>query len=445
MKLYVPTWKWYPDGRNSRDNYKRLRIEIKYGLCRDFISFKPVKKVTDEQWELICKKKSGKSITKNMISNVGLSQDDFEDIFLWVGAMERRISGVLESLKDRQQLTIKDIKVAFKNYMPATRNNLSVVHLFEEYVSKLEKPKTREVYNLACRSFCKFYEEKIGGSVSNFLITDITSEFLQQYTQYMQKTSAEVYKRHLRAIYNFAKKKNLIHATENPFAGSIKKVQSKNIALNIEQTEVLFNLQNLPAKQQMAVDFMFLCFMFYGANFADIARLKWSNITKVEGGIDVNFKRQKTKSKSNLNVVIQIRGHYERWNTLVQKYSTDKRGKNDYVFYFLSDITQNDETTIGNKVETEKRKLLNALDKVCEKYNLPAVNFNCMRHTFATHAYFESKCDLYSVCQALGHTDIKTTQNYLDSIVLSGDKNPITKATESLISKFLKDEHAKRD
>jgi integrase len=115
------------------------------------------------------------------------------------------------------------------------------------------------------------------------------------------------------------------------------------------------------------------------------------------------------------------------------------------VFYFLSDITQNDETTIGNKVETEKRKLLNALDKVCEKYNLPAVNFNCMRHTFATHAYFESKCDLYSVCQALGHTDIKTTQNYLDSIVLSGDKNPITKATESLISKFLKDEHAKRD
>jgi hypothetical protein len=43
------------------------------------------------------------------------------------------------------------------------------------------------------------------------------------------------------------------------------------------------------------------------------------------------------------------------------------------------------------------------------------------------------------VCKALGHNDIRTTQNYLDSIVVDGTEEPITRAKEELLNQFIKD------
>ena len=98
-----------------------------------------------------------------------------------------------------------------------------------------------------------------------------------------------------------------------------------------------------------------------------------------------------------------------------------------------------DEESISKKIDAEKHLIMHALAKVKTKLGLTELNFNVIRHTFATQTYYSTNHDLYGVCKALGHNDIRTTQNYLDSIVIDGTEEPITKAKEELLNQFIKE------
>ena len=436
MRIYLPEWKWYLDGRNCKGNYKRLKIQLKYAKKREYLSFNL--RMTEEQWDIINAKRAGKTISKAMLDKANITPEKINEYLGVIDAAERRIKEVLRNIQEEKEIyTIGDIKKIFDSYIPITDKTLSVKYLFDDYVSTLEKPKTREIYKLACRSFCRFYEECYGGDIEKFQISDIDEDFLKKYTAKNPQSSSETYKRHLRAIYNYAKKKNLISDKVNPFKGNIKRVQSKNIALNNEQLKTLFRAEGLTKKEQMGVDFLVLSVLLNGANFVDIAQLKWGDVQILRnGGCDVVFKRQKTRDKVGCNIKVELRNEmFKKWENYIQRYSVGDRGKNDYIFHFLHGI--NETTAISKRVESEKRLLLKALSGVSSKLGLPNLNFQVIRHTFATHLYYSTHHDIYEISKALGHSDIKTTQNYLDSIVLEGEEQPITKAKLNLLADFL--------
>ena len=209
MRIYLPEWKWYLDGRNCKGNYKRLKIQLKYAKKREYLSFNL--RMTEEQWDIINAKRAGKTISKAMLDKANITPEKINEYLGVIDAAERRIKEVLRNIQEeKERYTIGDIKKIFDSYIPITDKTLSVKYLFDDYVSTLEKPKTREIYKLACRSFCRFYEECYGGDIEKFQISDIDEDFLKKYTAKNPQSSSETYKRHLRAIYNYAKKKNLI-------------------------------------------------------------------------------------------------------------------------------------------------------------------------------------------------------------------------------------------
>jgi integrase len=208
-------------------------------------------------------------------------------------------------------------------------------------------------------------------------------------------------------------------------------MESKNIALSTVQMKELFGGSGYTSKQQMAVDFLHIAYWLNGANFADIATLKHENIDNNH----IVFSRLKTKGRSRIEIRVKLT---KALKGLIKKYENRDKNKGAYLFPFLVDCPT-DEESISKKIDAEKHLIMHALAKVKTKLGLTELNFNVIRHTFATQTYYSTNHDLYGVCKALGHNDIRTTQNYLDSIVIDGTEEPITKAKEELLNQFIKE------
>lgn len=432
MKIPTVKWAWYLDPRNIEPPYKRLCLRISYAGSRYFQRFDPTIKVTDEQWELLSKLRQGQNITKKMLNDALYTQEQLNELQGIVAAHERRLEGVLRRLSEYKSYTIEDVKHEFSVYVPVTEQTLNVRSLFESYLAeRISKRKTKEFYMSACNHICKFYVEISGRHESAFRITDVTESFLRQYSS-LGLSSVVAYKRHLRTIYNYARAKGLISQDKlSPFRGNVGKMESKNIALSTAQMAVLFGGSGYTPKQQMAVDFLHIAYWLNGANFADIANLKRENIDNNH----IVFSRLKTKGRSRIEIRVKLT---KALKELIKKYENKDKSKGAYLFPFLIDCPT-DEESISKKIDAEKHLIMHALAKVKAKLGLTELNFNVIRHTFATQTYYSTNHDLYGVCKALGHNDIRTTQNYLDSIVVDGTEEPITRAKEELLNQFIKE------
>ena len=433
MKIPTVKWAWYLDPRNIDPPYKRLCLRISYAGSRYFQRFDPTVKLTDEQWELLSKQRQGQNVTKKLLQDAEYTQEQLNELQGIVSAVERRLENVLRRIEDFKSFTIEDIKHEFAVYVPATEQTLNVRSLFESYLDeRISKRKTKEFYMSACNHVCKFYTESSGRSESTFRITDVTESFLKQYSA-LELSSVVAYKRHLRTIYNYARTKGLISEDKpSPFKGNIGKMESKNIALSTTQMAELFGGSGYTPKQQLAVDFLHIAYWLNGANFADIANLKRNNIDNNH----IVFSRLKTKGRSRIEVRVKLT---KALRELIKKYENKDKSKDAYLFPFLADC-HTDEESISKKIDAEKHLIMHALAKVKVRLGLTELNFNVIRHTFATQTYHLTNHDIYGVCKALGHNDIRTTQNYLDSIVIDGTEEPITKAKEELLNQFLKEQ-----
>ena len=433
MKIPTVKWAWYLDPRNIDPPYKRLCLRISYAGSRYFQRFDPTVKVTDEQWDLLSKQRQGQNVTKKLLQDAEYTQEQLNELQGIVSAVERRLENVLRRIEDYKSFTIEDIKHEFAIYVPVTEQTLNVRSLFESYLDeRITKRKTKEFYMSACNHVCKFYTESSGRNESTFRITDVTESFLKQYSA-LELSSVVAYKRHLRTIYNYARTKGLISEDKpSPFKGNIGKMESKNIALSTTQMAELFGGSGYTPKQQLAVDFLHIAYWLNGANFADIANLKRNNIDNNH----IVFSRLKTKGRSRIEVRVKLT---KALRELIKKYENKDKSKDAYLFPFLADC-HTDEESISKKIDAEKHLIMHALAKVKVRLGLTELNFNVIRHTFATQTYHLTNHDIYGVCKALGHNDIRTTQNYLDSIVIDGTEEPITKAKEELLNQFLKEQ-----
>jgi site-specific recombinase XerD len=209
--------------------------------------------------------------------------------------------------------------------------------------------------------------------------------------------------RAIRAIYNKAIKAKLVDKELYPFAEySIKTVKTRKRAINpaairkieekhFEPGHPLFNARN----------YFLVSLYLRGMSFTDLAHLKMENI--IDGRIQ--YERKKTGMQYDIKIT-------EATQAILTFY-TAKKGKDEFVFPIIrsSDIEEQ-----YRQVEWARRrfnKKLKLLAIECEiQENLTSY---VSRHSFATIAKNLGH-PTASISDMLGHTNIKTTEIYLDSL-----------------------------
>lgn len=259
---------------------------------------------------------------------------------------------------------------------------------------------TARNYGTALRSFLRFYAPQ-----ETLLFTAINCELVDAYGDWLLKeeinqNTLSCYMRSLRAIYNKAVDEGLAkqcYPFRNAFTGVAR---TKKRSIEKQDLRRLREVEVKPGSfMQLVRDVFLFCFYACGMPFIDVAFLKKSQITD---GLIV-YRRQKT----NQFVQIKIEPCMQE---IIDRYSSPDR---EYVFPFL---TSTDKVTAHKQFRSKISYYNRVLKDVGKIAGLKVrLSSYVARHTWATMAY-HAATDMPVISQALGHTNIKTTQIYVKDI-----------------------------
>ena len=287
----------------------------------------------------------------------------------------------------------------------------SVREFHSELIKELEQANkigNSRVYNDSLRLLEMYTNKKLDIPFSH-----IDIDFLNGYEKWLllrnyKETSLNLIFRTLRSVYNKAIKGKHAKKANYPFDEykvskfSIKTEKRAISKDNIKQIMDV-NLSDQTEYMQFAKDLFVFSYLCSGINFTDMANLTPDNI--VEGRL--LYIRQKTGKKINLPLCKEV-------NIIIQKYiNQDKTNK--YIFPILHQNVHKTEMQKYNRRKKVLLKVNNALKKISEKTGIKAnLTTYVARHSYAT-VLKNSGVNIALIGETLGHSDLKTTQIYLDS------------------------------
>jgi len=287
--------------------------------------------------------------------------------------------------------------------------SVDVYTAFQTYIDKLEKSDkvgNAEIYTTAKKSLQVFK--------SKLSFEEITPEFLLAYEKQMLANNLSMAYialnlRSLRAIFNKAIEVGYVKQEIYPFKKyKIKKGDNKKKALSIEQLKLLKYHKAETEAQQKALDFWMFSFNCYGINMIDICRLQFKNI--VDNRIVFTRKKTDHSTTSSKTIRLAITPEIQQ---IINNYCNSNQQSESYIFNILPHgIDAKRERKI---VQSFTRNINKHMKKICEDLKLGVtVSTYWARHSFATFLKWNG-VSIEVISEALGHTDIGTTQNYLDS------------------------------
>ena len=143
-----------------------------------------------------------------------------------------------------------------------------------------------------------------------------------------------------------------------------------------------------------------------GINLRDVIKLQWNNIhdDKIYYYRSKTFKRSKVKKKNTIFID-------DRTSAIIDKY----KGTGIYIFNVLEESASEEKKYRAGK--NFIRKINQHLKKVAVELNISKdISSIWSRHSFATEMK-KKKVSPYIIQEAFGHKDIKTTENYMSSLV----------------------------
>ncbi len=213
-----------------------------------------------------------------------------------------------------------------------------------------------------------------------------------------------------KAIYNKAVKEGKVTVKQNPFTlfqvGSLW-AKTRKRAIDKDDIQRLIDLEiveeHTTEYRCLAKDLFLFSYFTAGMNFGDIARLRYKDIVKGR----VNYSRHKTQKLLSFQLVpmaLQI----------LEKYGTEGHGE-DYIFPILNRHEHTTPQQIFNRLHKVLRKVNRELKVLGEMIGLemPLTTY-VARHTYAT-VLKRSGVSVALISESLGHSDLSTTQIYLDS------------------------------
>lgn len=299
-----------------------------------------------------------------------------------------------------------------------------VYKLFDFIIAELYKEhrvRNAVAYETAKRAF-KGYKK-------NLSFTDITKEFLQGFERnFINKdrspTTIGIYCRHLRAVYNRAIELGIAKREDYPF-NKYKIPGSKNRkkAMSFEQIRQVVGYDPITETEAKARDFWLFSYYSNGMNIKDICKLKYKNIEK-EFIVFYRSKTMNTKKHELKAIHVPL---FVDTKAIIEKWGNPYIGnKETYVFPVLKAGLSSIEES--KKIQFFNRNISKQLKKIAVKLaiDLPLNNMSA-RHSYATVLKRKGASALI-ISENLGHSSLKTTENYLDSFT-----NDIQRETAALL------------
>lgn len=254
----------------------------------------------------------------------------------------------------------------------------------------------------------------------------IDVSWLNKYEKWLRskgnkETTMSLMFRTLRSAYNKAIKAKCARKSDYPFDEyKINKFDTKTQKRAIAKTEVLKftkEVDNIGKRQyvQLSKDIFIFSYLCGGINFTDIANLTKVNITNGR----IHYIRQKTGKLIKLGIS-------EEAMQIIKKYESESKG---YLFPILNANIHKTPLQKQNRIHKMLGKINKNLKLIAAQLNVDAnMTTYVARHSFAS-VLKKSGVSIALISEALGHSDLSTTQVYLDSF----DNEQIDAAMQNLL------------
>jgi integrase/recombinase XerD len=354
--------------------------------------------LTEEEWRAMPTTKK-----RDLIDNRDLIYSGFE-----------KIKGIIKELAKGEGFSPDN----FNRRLSRGRKN-SILAAFENKIEKLNKSGqigTASTYQCAINSI-RAYDKR------DLKFSDITKDWIEGYEDDLLKevtvngktkqktlTTAKFYLGCLRAIMNDARKEKIINDGQYPFGSGddkfeIRSASGRKMALTLQQIKTILDYPLQTETEKRSRDLWYFSYLCNGINFNDMLKLKYRDIS----GGEIHFVRQKTKRTTRKQKEIaatllpQMEEIINRWGNPLKK-------PDNYIFPFLSPgLSPIVEKRIIQNVIRLTNKKMAAISKALD---FDPISTYTARHSYAT-VLKRSGASMEYISESLGHTDLKTTENYL--------------------------------
>ncbi|NDP21392.1 MAG: site-specific integrase [Paludibacter sp.] len=303
--------------------------------------------------------------------------------------------------------SLEDLKDAIKtNDKKVNSNDYYNFHqeIIDEFTTS-NKTSSAKINKETLSSIKKFHSKE------NLKFSELNYEFIVKYDSFLRSRGGTdsgigIKMRTIRAVFNKAIDRKHIPKHLYPFElykiSALKK-EAKREYLTADELKAL-EIKDLSnnKKHQFAKDMYLFSYYCRGMNFIDIMKLSSSNL--FEGKI--SYLRNKTGASLEFEIPKPAIKTLEFYN---------KQSCNKYLFpLLLSENMTNQQ--IENRGHKKLGEINSALKEMMEDLKInKRITFYTARHTFATLLKFKNiSIDL--IGQSLGHSDVKSTQAYLNKL-----------------------------
>jgi integrase len=257
------------------------------------------------------------------------------------------------------------------------------------------------------------------GSLNSFIpgakFADITPDFLRKYEKWMLNkgnsiTTVGIYLRSLRTLFNNAIAEGMLTKEYYPFGKKRYEIPTGNNikkALSLKDIASIYYYKPEPGTYtDMAKDYWLFMYLCNGINVKDMCLLKYENIK----GEVLEFERAKTIRTKRKVEPIRI-SLVDDAKDIIKKWGNKAIDPKTYIFPILTNgITPERERHL---IQLITRVINNHMKAIAKDLDIKsAVTTYAARHSFAT-VLRNSGASTEFISEALGHTNVKTTQNYL--------------------------------
>lgn len=348
----------------------------------------------------------------------------------------------VKEIKDNLEAIIGKAKTIIKNDIPefsfeaferlyksrkSDLNNVFISH--SNYIDRL-KEENRLGSAFSFKSSLYSLKEFVNKEELRF--DEITVDFLRKYEKYMlakgkSLTTVGVYLRNLRTLFNQAISNNIVKESKYPFGKTKYQIPSGvNVKKALEKNDIIkifkYEAEDM-SYEALAKDIWIFSYLCSGINICDILRLKDENLVETR----IIFIRKKTSGSSRRNHLkpVLVRRN-PAINAIIKKWRTLPSNSGPHIFPILNGVEDQEKEYLIIKQFT---KLVNKhMNKIAKEVGIDKkVTTYTARHSFAT-ILKRAGAPIEYISESLGHSNLKVTENYLDSF----DDDTIDKYSKEL-------------
>ncbi|MBE0662577.1 MAG: site-specific integrase [Bacteroidales bacterium] len=254
----------------------------------------------------------------------------------------------------------------------------------------------------------------------------VTPDYLTQYENWFvaipeaedkkprSATTVGIYCRCLRTIFNLAISDGV--TTNYPFGrGKFTPPAGSNIkkALALDDIKKIIDFETVSGSpMDQARDLWIFSYFSNGMNFKDICSIREKDVKISDGETTIEFVRAKTQlsTKGNQKKIEVLL--VKKTEAIIEKWAKFKGDPENYIFPFFKKgfSPLQKRTAVQNLVKTTNKYL----SRMCVDFGLEKITTYHARHSYAS-ILKESGAPVEFISESLGHSDIKTTDNYLKS------------------------------